>query len=136
VKSLNYLDNLLARRQAQEKGAGEALLLNTLGRLAEGSATNLFILRGGDLITPPLSEGALPGVTRQAVLQLATRAGFVVRELPLEPSALRAAGEAFLTNAIGGVLPLVAVDGVAVGSGRPGMATQRIRQRYEAAARA
>jgi branched-chain amino acid aminotransferase len=134
VKSLNYLDNLLARRQARGAGADEALLLNTTGRLAEGSATNLFILREGELVTPPLSEGVLPGVTRGAVLDLAGKAGFVTQELPLDPSALLSADEAFLTNAIGGVLPLVAVDGAAVGSGRPGEVTQQIRRLYETAA--
>jgi branched-subunit amino acid aminotransferase/4-amino-4-deoxychorismate lyase len=134
VKSLNYLDNLLARRQARDAGADEALLLNTAGRLAEGSATNLFVLRGGELVTPPLSEGGLPGVTRGAVLELAGEAGYVTRELPLDPSALLTAGEAFMTNAIGGVLPLVAVDGVPVASGSPGEATRRIRRLYEAAA--
>ena len=131
VKSLNYLDNLLARQQARNAGADEAILLNTRGLVAEGSASNLFIVRGTELVTPPIEDGALPGVTRGAVLALAAAAGLRPVEASLTLDDLRNAEEAFLTNAIAGVLPLVAIDGAAIGAGAPGEGTQRLRALYE-----
>ncbi|OGO52138.1 MAG: hypothetical protein A2148_12580 [Chloroflexi bacterium RBG_16_68_14] len=134
VKSLNYLDNLLAREQARSAGADEALFLNTQGRLADGSASNVFLVKGGELLTPPVEDGALPGVTRGALLELAKGAGLGSREATLVSDDLLGADEAFLTNAVAGVLPLVSVDGVPVSSGAPGEATRRLRALYEAAA--
>ena len=135
IKSLSCLDNILAREQARRAGADEALLLNTRGLLAEGSASNVFVLSGGELLTPPVEDGALPGITRGAVLELAEEAGIPARQASLSYDKLRAADEAFLTNALAGVLPLVSVDGVAVSSGVPGEATRRLRALYEAAAK-
>ena len=111
---MNFLDNILARREAERRGADEALLLNTAGRLAEASAANLFAVLGGRLLTPPLSDGALPGVMRADVME---RQGG--RESPLAPDDLSRASEAFLTNSLG-IRPLVAVDGVPLGTDRPG----------------
>lgn len=133
VKSLNYLDNLLAREEARRAGADEALFLNTRGLLADGSASNIFILRGGGLLTPPVEDGALPGVTRGAVLELAGAADITAREASLSREELLGADEAFLTNAVAGVLPLVSVDGAKLGSGAPGEVTRRARALYEAA---
>ncbi|HWQ27948.1 MAG TPA: aminotransferase class IV [Dehalococcoidia bacterium] len=133
VKSLNCLDNVLARREAVRQGADEALLLNTRGRLAEGALTNLFLLLDGALVTPPVEEGALPGVTRSVVLDLADAIGVRTREAPLETSDLARADEAFLTNAVAGVLPLTRADGRPIGDGRPGPVTQRLRAAYESA---
>lgn len=133
VKSLNYLDNLLARREAAARGADEALLLNVDGELAEGAATNLFFVRRGRLCTPEVACGALPGVARGRVLELAAAAaaadaGVVAVEVGrYGPEALLEADEAFLTNALMGVMPLVAVDGRPVGEGRPGPVTQALR---------
>lgn len=134
IKSLNCLDNLLARSAARGAGAEEALLLNSRGRIAEGSASNLFLVREGALLTPPLTDGALPGVTRSAVLELAATASLSAREESLSADDLFAAEEAFLTSAIAGVLPLVRVDGRAIGPGAPGRATLRLHALYEAAA--
>jgi branched-chain amino acid aminotransferase len=134
VKSLNYLENLLAREQARRAGRDEALFLNTCGRLADGSATNVFLVRDGELFTPPVEDGALPGITRGAVLQLARAACIGTREVSLTLDDLRDAEEAFLTNAVAGLLPLVSVDGAKVGSGRPGPLTRRLRELYKAAA--
>ena len=131
VKSLNYLDSLLARQQARAAGAHEALLLNTIGRVAEGSATNVFIVQGDQLVTPPLEDGALPGVTRGAVLELAAKAGLTPVEAPVTLADLRRADEAFLTNAIAGLLPLVTIDGAAVGAGTPGAYTQSLHAIYQ-----
>jgi len=136
VKSLNYLDSLLAREQARRAGLDEALFLNSRGRLADGSATNVFLVRDGELFTPPVEDGALAGITRAAVLELARAARIGAREVSLTLDELRAAEEAFLTNAVAGLLPLVAVDGANVGSGRPGPLTRRLRGLYEAAATA
>lgn len=136
IKSVNYLDNLLAREEARRSGADEALFLNMRGLLAEASTANLFIMHDGELTTPPVSDGALPGITRGAVLDLAWCADIVAREASLTLDALRGASEAFLTNAVAGVLPLVSVDGRKVGSGEPGEVTRRLRLLYEEAAAA
>lgn len=134
VKSLNCLDNVMSREQAQAAGADTALLLNTRGLVAEASTANVFAVRGGTLLTPPLDDGALPGVTRGAVLELAAAAGIAAREESLTLDGLRGADEAFLTGAVMGVMPLASVGGRAIGGGRPGEATLRVRVLYEEAA--
>jgi branched-chain amino acid aminotransferase len=131
VKSLACLDNVLAREEARRRGADEALLLNTHGRLAEGALTNLFVALDGELVTPPVGEGALPGVTRSIVLDLAAALGLRAREGRLRRDDLLRAEEAFLTNAIAGVLPLTRLDGQPIGGGRPGSVTSRLRTAYE-----
>ncbi len=136
VKSLNCLDSLLAREQARRAGLDEALFLNTRGRLADGSATNVFLVRDGELLTPPVEDGALPGITRGAVLELAHAARIGAREVSLTLDDLRGTEEAFLTNAVAGLVPLVSVDGAKVGTGRPGPLTRRLSELYEAAATA
>jgi len=130
VKSLNCLDNLLAREEARRSGAGEALLLNTRDFVAEGAASNVFLVRDGTLITPGVEAGALPGITRQAVLELAGEEGIEVVETSLALPGLAGAGEAFLTNSVMEVMPLVSVDGRPVGPGRPGPLTERLARRY------
>ncbi|MEE8347081.1 MAG: aminotransferase class IV, partial [Dehalococcoidia bacterium] len=101
VKSLNYLDNLLAREDARRRGADEAILLNTRGKVAEGSAVNLFLVEGHRLLTPGIESGALPGITRQAVLELAADAGMeAVESSEIETQMLHDASEAFLTNSV------------------------------------
>jgi len=134
VKSLNCLDNLLARSAARGAGAEEALLLNTRGDIVEGSASNLLLIREGELLTPPVDDGALPGVTRSALLELAEQAGLGAREASLTVDDLLGADEAVLTNAVAGVLPLVSVDGKPIGAGAPGEATRRLRALYNDAA--
>lgn len=131
VKSLNYLDSLLARRDAVAAGADEAILLNCDGDLAEGAATNLFFVKGDRLCTPALESGALPGVMRRIVLGLvrgsgggdALPAGLEVEEGVFRLADLLAADEAFLTNSLLGVAPLVLMNGRAVGGGKPGSVT-------------
>lgn len=130
VKSLQYLENLLAREEARRVGADEALFLNTRGSLVEGGASNVFLVHDGAVLTPPVTDGALPGVTRGALLELASRAGLAAREASLSVDALRRADEAFLTNAVAGVLPLVSVDGAPIGTGAPGAVTRRLRALY------
>ena len=121
VKALSYLDNVLARREAEACGADDALLLNTNGDVACASAANLFLLLDGALVTPSAASGALPGTLRGLVAaELAPRAGLEVVERAVRPEELRAAEEAFLTNALIGIAPLTEVDGLPIGTGRPG----------------
>lgn len=135
LKTLNYLDNLLARREARRLGADEAILLNTRGEVAEGSASNIFIVRSGEMVTPPVEAGALPGIARAVVLELASSLGVVVREATFALGALRAADEAFLTNSLMEVLPLTRLDGVVIG-GQSSDIAMPLRQHYRALAAA
>ena len=130
VKSLNHLDSLLAREAARRCGADEAILLNTRGLVAEGSASNLFLVEGGRLLTPSVESGALPGITRQAALELASAAGLEAVESGVEMQALWDAPEVFLTNSVMEVMPLTTLDGRPVGSGEPGPVTERLGQMY------
>jgi branched-chain amino acid aminotransferase len=107
VKSLNFMDNILALTEARSRGANEAILLNGAGFLAEGSITNLFVIQEGIVATPPLEAGALPGIIRGLILELAPAAEVGVIERNLTPEDLARASEAFLTNALMGVMPLV-----------------------------
>ncbi len=118
-KCINYLDNILARLEAAKRGADDALLLNTAGRLAGTTIANLFLVIGGAVVTPPVADGALPGVIRAEVV---TAAG--AEERSLKPEDLAGASEAFVTNCLG-IRPVVSVDGAPVGDGRPGPAFEK-----------
>ncbi len=111
IKSLNYLNHILARIEANRAGADEAILLNGQGRVTEGSADNLFIARDGILLTPPVSDGALAGVTRGLVLDLARNLGADAREQSLTPYDLHTADECFLTGTGAELIPVREVDG-------------------------
>jgi branched-chain amino acid aminotransferase len=130
LKTLNYLDNLLARRAASACGADEAILLNTRGEVAEGSASNVFIVRGREVLTPPIDAGALPGIARATVLELAPSLGLDAREAPFGLDALRVADEAFLTNSLMEVLPLTRLDAAPIASARPGPIAIQLRDSY------
>lgn len=130
IKSLNYLDNILARQEATAKGAYEALLLNTAGALAGASAANLFLVEEGKLVTPGVRQGALPGITRATVIKLARKRGIPVREAKVEPQRLFTAAEAILTNSLIGLRPLVAVDGRPIGNGETGPLTRALQAAY------
>lgn len=133
LKTLNYLDNVLAKSEAEARGADDALLLNTAGRLACASAANLFLVRGRRLLTPPPGEGVLPGITRAEVIALAAELDLAVTETPLEPDQLRSADEAFLTNSLIQIRPLVAVNDRPLGDGTPGPVTRQLIEAYSAA---
>jgi branched-chain amino acid aminotransferase len=120
IKSLGHLDNVLAEREA---GEDEALLLNSRGRLCEAAAANLFLVVGGVAHTPPVADGALPGVIRSVLLE----PGAV--ETTLLPADLAVASEAFLTNSLIGVRPLIEVDGRRIGDGQPGPLTRTLAER-------
>lgn len=110
IKSLNYLNHILARMEASHAGADEAILLNAAGRVTEGSADNVFIVRKGELLTPPVIEGALDGITRQVVLELAQSLGITVKQEPLAPYDLYTADECFLTGTGAELIPVAEVD--------------------------
>ncbi|MEE4299037.1 MAG: aminotransferase class IV [Pseudomonadales bacterium] len=126
IKSLNYLPSVLARLEARAAGADEALLLNDSGRVAEASAENVLCVHGDELSTPPASEGALAGITRDALLELATTQGLTVRERPLALFDLRTADEVFLSGTGAGVVPVREIDGWPLTA--PGPVTQRLRE--------
>jgi len=111
IKSLNYLNHILARMEATRAGAQEAVLLNGLGRVTEGSAENLFIVRDGALATPRPVDGALAGITRGLVLELASELDIPAREAPLTPYDLYTADECFLTGTGAELIPVREVDG-------------------------
>jgi branched-chain amino acid aminotransferase len=132
VKSLNYLDNVMARREAEARGADDALLLNTVGDLACASAANLFLVDNDALVTPSVASGALPGILREVVVaELAPRAGLEVIERAVRPEELRAADEGFLTNALLGIVPLTEVDALPIGTGVPGLVSLKLRAEVE-----
>lgn len=111
IKSLNYLNPILARLEANHAGADEAIMLNAAGRVAEGTADNVFIVRERRLLTPPVIEGALEGVTRGILLELAGAAGIEVVERPLSPYDLHTADECFLTGTAAELVPVAEIDG-------------------------
>jgi len=125
-KTFNYLDNILAKREAAARGFGEALFLNSQGQLAEGSVSNIFLIKKGVLITPDQASGLLPGIIRARVLRLAV--GLPTEERKVAADELWQAEECFLTNSLMGVMPLVAVEGRPIGAGLPGPLTLRLRQ--------
>jgi branched-chain amino acid aminotransferase len=129
VKSLAYLDNILALREAAEAGFDEALLLNTAGRFTGGCRSNLFLVLDGILTTPPLSEGVLAGITRQAVLDLAADAGIETREMPLTMADLARAGEALICNSLLEVRSLSRIGKRALSAGP---ITQNLAEHYRA----
>ncbi len=132
LKHTGYLEEILAQREAEAAGVEEAILLNTRDHLAEAAAANLFLVRNGEILTPDLGSGVLPGITRAAILEIAASLGIPVREQPLPRSALDHAGEAFLTSSLRGVVPLLMVDGRPIGAGRPGDVTRRLAEVYRA----
>ena len=127
IKSLNYLDNIMARREAALRGADEALMPNSRGALACASAANLFVVQDGVLMTPTLDEGALPGVMRALVLETAAALGIPARETRIMPDSLPHAAEAFLSNALLGLCPLIEIDGKPLRIGDTGPLTQRLQ---------
>jgi len=131
VKSLNYLNNVLAKREASMSGADDALVLNSRGLIAEASATNLFALTGERLVTPPTTDGALEGITRRTLLEVAADLGFETSESSLGRFDLYAADAVFLTGTRAGIVPVGSLDGSPISqAGRPQM--QKLRDEFEA----
>lgn len=126
IKSLNYLNNILAKVEARRAGVPEAVMLNGSGRVAECTADNIFVVKNGELKTPCLTEGVLPGVTRGAVLELGQRAGLKTLETALGLYDLYNADECFLTGTGAEIVPVTFIDGRQVGTGMPGATTMKL----------
>jgi branched-chain amino acid aminotransferase len=132
IKSLNYLNNILAKIEANNGGCEEAVMLNAEGFVAECTGDNLFIVKNGELFTPPLSAGALYGITRQTVIELAQEADLKVSEPNLTRYDLFNADECFLTGTGAELIPVVKIDGRVIGSGKPGALTRKLVADYRA----
>jgi len=135
IKSLNYLNNILAKIEATDAGCQEALMLNHKGEVAECTGDNIFIIKKGVLKTPSTEAGILEGITRNAVIGLAREAGILVQEVPLLRHDIFAADECFLTGTAAEVIPVVKLDGRQIGDGKPGPITQDLRARFQRLAR-
>jgi len=131
IKSLNYLNNILAKIEGLQAGCIEALMLNHKGEVAECTGDNIFLVRAGVLYTPPLEAGILAGITRDAVIELARAASIPVRETPLTKHDVYIADEAFLTGTAAEVIPVVKVDSRTIGSGVPGPITRDLERRFK-----
>ena len=132
IKSLNYLNNILAKIEANIAGVEEAIMLNSEGFVAECTADNIFILKGGKMYTPPLSAGALYGITRGVVLDMAQEAGIAVSEPNLTRYDVFNADECFLTGTGAELIPVTKVDGRVIGTGKPGPVTKSLVKSYHA----
>ena len=130
IKSNNLINNALAMQEALRRGAEEALMQNQAGELVECSQSNFFLVRGGQLLTPPLSGGLLPGITREFILELADEVGIPAREHRLTPADLETADEAFITGTTRELTPVVAVDDRQIGQGTPGELSTRLLRMY------
>jgi branched-chain amino acid aminotransferase len=135
IKSLNYLNNILAKVEAVRAGCQEALMLNHKGEVAECTGDNIFLVKRGGLRTPPLSAGILEGITRNAVIEMARSAGIEVREMELTRHDVYSADECFLTGTAAEVVPVVKCDGRSIGTGKPGPITRQLRERFHVLAR-
>jgi branched-chain amino acid aminotransferase len=135
IKSLNYLNNILAKIEGLKAGCIEALMLNHKGEVAECTGDNLFLVRAGVLQTPPLDAGILEGITRAAVMKLARAAGTEVREMPLTRHDVYVADECFLTGSAAEVIPVVKIDSRTIGTGKPGPVTRDLIERFHALTR-
>jgi len=132
IKSLNYLNNILAKIEAQNGGCEEAIMLNAHGFVAECTGDNLFIVKGGQLFTPPLSAGALHGITRGVVLEMARENGMPASEPNLTRYDLFNADECFLTGTGAEIIAAVQIDGRIIGDGKPGPVTLQFIAQYQA----
>ncbi len=135
IKSLNYLNNVLAKMEGLKAGCKEALMLNHQGMVAECTGDNVFIVKANKLITPPKEAGILEGITRNAVLELAKKAGIETAEEPLTRHDLYVADECFLTGSAAEVIPVVILDGRSIGDGTPGPITKQLNDAFRALVR-
>jgi branched-chain amino acid aminotransferase len=131
IKSNNLLNNALAAQEAFRRGAFDAVMRNYRGEISECSISNLFVVKDGTIVTPPLDAGLLAGITREFVLELAPAAGVPAREDVLRDADLLGADESFLTSSTQEIVPVVRVDEQMIGAGRPGPVTLRLRDLYK-----
>jgi len=136
VKSLNYLNNVLAKIEGQLAGCMESLMLNHKGEVAECSGDNVFLVKGGVLRTPSIEAGILEGITRNTVIELAREAKIKVEEIPLTRHDVYTADECFLTGSAAEIIPVVKVDARPIGNGKPGAMTKQLREAFQRLVRA
>lgn len=132
IKSLNYLNNILARIEANNAGCDNGLMLNAEGFVSECTVDNVFIIKKGEVFTPPLSAGALYGITRHTVMELAAQRGLKVTEPNLTRYDLYNADECFLTGTGAEIMPVIRIDGRVIGTGKPGELTRKLVAEYHA----
>jgi branched-chain amino acid aminotransferase len=130
IKSLNYLNNIMAKMEGLQAGCVEALMLNAKGEVAECTGDNIFIVRKGVLQTPPIDAGILEGITRDAVLDIAGELKIPVQQIPLVRHDIFIADECFLTGSAAEIIPVVKLDNRTIGDGRPGQLTRRLTERF------
>ena len=130
IKSLNYLNNIMAKIEGLQAGCVEALMLNHKGEVAECTGDNIFLVRGGQLYTPPLDAGILEGITRDAIIEIAREAGYTVHEVAQTRHDVFIADEVFLTGSAAEVIPVVKLDSRVIGDGKPGPVTRDLTKRF------
>jgi branched-chain amino acid aminotransferase len=136
VKSLNYLNNILAKIEAMQAGAGEGLMLNEQGYVAECTGDNIFVLKRGVLVTPPISAGGLRGITRDVVIEIAREFGIPFQEPEVTRYDIYTADECFLTGTAAEIIPVISLDKRLIGTGTPGPVTARFIARFRELTRA
>jgi branched-chain amino acid aminotransferase len=130
IKSLNYLNNIMAKIEGMRAGCVEALMLNHKGEVAECTADNIFIVKQGQLLTPPLDAGILEGITRNAILEIARESGIPTFETALTRHDIFIADECFLTGSGAEVIPVVKLDCRLIGNGKPGPLTNQLKKKF------
>src|SRR6476661_3223794 len=130
IKSLNYLNNIMAKIEGLQAGCVEALMLNAKGEVAECTGDNIFIVRNGVLMTPPIDAGILEGITRDAVIELAQELKIPVQQIALTRHDIYIADECFLTGSAAEVIPVVKLDSRVIGDGKPGAITKKLTERF------
>lgn len=131
IKSISYLSSILARREAVASNSDEAILINEHGRITEGSFTNIFAVKERELYTPPIKEGLLPGITREFIIEVASKAGYRVHQHKMPVAKIFDFDELFLTNSLMEIMPLTKVDGNLIGNGKPGPVTENLARLYK-----
>ncbi len=130
TKSLNYLNSILAKIEANNVGADEAIFLNPQGYVCEGTAENLFVIKNGNALTPPTYTGALPGITQVAVIEIASKMGIKVQSRPITAHELFNADEVFFTGTAAEIIPVASINGRVIGGGKAGEVTKKLRREF------
>ncbi len=130
LKTMNYLNFLMARKFAERKGFDEAILLNTKGDCCEGSRTNIFLIRKNVIYTPSLDSGCIEGIARRTVLRLAHKKNIKAIEKKISLNDFKYTGEAFITNSLMEIMPLVEINNTSIGNGKPGVITKLLLEEY------
>jgi branched-chain amino acid aminotransferase len=130
IKSLNFLNNIMARIEARKLGASEGIMLSIEGYVAEGTVCNIFIIKNGTIKTPPISVGILNGVTRSIVIGLATKNNISILEQSFTPDEIYDADECFVTSTLYEVMPVTKINGRLIGNGKPGVIIQQLLELF------